>query len=1154
MRKLSILFLALVVVLFFFAGYYLYVLPANKASVDKYGMLILNQLETAIQNRIDGDIDQYSTNLEPYFRDTTKFKRVKQRFLKTFGVDSLKGSKVRRVGAVKGGGVVKVWGRLTDIRNDRLSYTFYYQGDSVNLSLPVSRLMGDLQHSYPGDFYSGFLFLKVQSTLATTLYKSEGIPIGRQIPVDSLLTNSKGGYYPGMTDLRTGGQDYKLFYIPLTRDTLSFALCGIKDAEEYSKALEEVPADFIYPIVIVLLLLVIALPLIKFYTVGRTEAIRMSDMIGVGLSLLGGSMLMTITIIQVILLRDGDARMQVGLDHLSGQLDSSCRQEVQRGFSQLQAVDDARAQSPGHWKGHTNSKDGLSDSSYDVSDSLVAFLNGETGKGMGTGTGTGPFTLPYLNFDRVAWDNQQGLQIVTSSIDTGAPPLYLDVSERGYFKAFNDNTCFRLPGIDTAMVSIEPVLSWTDGAFRVMLARRSACPGAFLTTLSMDLYSVNRTVLPSGYGFCIIDANGLVLVHSEPSRNLVENFIQQSGDGASLKAAMKGRQKLYLSSTELYGKEYGLQLIPIEGMPHYLVVFYDKGYILPVNLRILVFSLICCGITLLSCVFICWLLLWLLIFRKQGKFRPLLFGPMDYLQVVIPMRKYARVYGRAAVLLGGYALFVLLLSAVGHPFSWWVNGIVVVAVLLSPVLLSIALWVIAVRSGRVDDSVTYHLRDYAIAVQTLMIALGVLPGALYTWHAQNQELLQSVKREQLLKANQLENRRSALYEPLKEMNPLLPKDSLYFYWKYHTGIYSLYADSFWLTTSDTIKCDAPFIYENTYFRLSQRFGTINYDPQFVPVLENEARDSMWLWGARTKWNQLDFQYTELPDLRIPGMGESGRTSGLAPPQRVRITSDMPNRYPYLGHLGQSLELLAVVVFLLFGMYLLIRRIATELFLQKWTQGKDSPKQNPAIPHIVEYVKSKTPDGEAMRAEMTRSIVTVRLLPGSDEDKMDEEERSVVSTVCDWGKYFEWLFFRKCDPLEQYLLYHFACTGFLNYKNVKQIDHLIKGGILIQEEGQLRFFSRAFRAYLRMDITEDMLNKKMVRKSDWQRFRIPFLILLTVAAAFLFLTRQEAWERIVALLAALSTALGSVRGIFGRAGGGNEPSEGGGRELEGGGER
>jgi hypothetical protein len=51
--------------------------------------------------------------------------------------------------------------------------------------------------------------------------------------------------------------------------------------------------------------------------------------------------------------------------------------------------------------------------------------------------------------------------------------------------------------------------------------------------------------------------------------------------------------------------------------------------------------------------------------------------------------------------------------------------------------------------------------------------------------------------------------------------------------------------------------------------------------------------------------------------------------------------------------------------------------------------------------------------------------------------------------------------------------------------------------------------------------------------------MPFLILLMIGAAFLFFTRQEAWQRISALVAALSTSLGLLSGIF-REGVGSSP--------------
>lgn len=1146
MNKLGILLAAMVVVLFFFAGYYLYVRPANKVNVDKYGMLILRELKTAIQNRIDADIEQYSTNLEPYFRKRKgTLDTIKLHLYKTFGIDSLGKMEDTTKGirpapetsapVESATDTAKVWGRLTGISNGQLHYTFSHGSAVLKLSVPVTRLMGDLQHSFPADFYSGFLLLKTDPNLATTLYNSDAVPIGLRVPIDSLLTNSKSGFYPGIADLQTGGQDYKLFYIPLTRGTLTFALCGIKDAAEYRQAVGEIPATFIYPVAIALLLLAIALPLIKFYTIGATEAIRLSDMIGVGLSLLGGSMLITVIIIQVILLKDGDARMQRGLSKLGGQIDNSFRQEVDTAFHQLQAINSKRALSQSFWnrdKSYGQAKALAGVDPYDASDSLVSFLRGEAGSRHDS--------LPYLNFDRVAWVNKEGLQVVTSSVDTavaGVARPYSDVSSRGYVKAFSNNTCFRLPGIDTAMVSMQAVLIWNDGSFRVVLARRSACPGSFLAAMSMDLYSVNRTVLPSGYGFCIIDGDGLVQVHSDPSRNLIENLVEQSGDGANLKAAIKGREKLYLSSTELYGRQYGLQLTPIAGMPYYFAVFYDKGYILPVNIRILVFSLICCGLTLLSCVLMCWALLWLLVFRKQSKFRPLLFGPMDYLESLIPTPAYAGAYGSAAILLVAYALLMLFPMLSSHVYSPLVNELVLIPLLCSPFLLSLGLWLVAFRWPREKKQTGNYLRSFARLVQTFVITLGALPAALFTWHAQNQEILQSVKREQLLMADQMQDRRSALYQPLRSMSPLLPRDALYLHWQYKTGIYPPYNGSLRVSATDTIRRNAPFVFEDEYYSLAQRFGTINYDPQFVPVLSNDSANELWRWGAMRGGDTLPFQFTEAPDPVLPGIGDDGKTSGLAPPQRMLISSVMPKRYPYLGHAEQVVELLLLIALVLSGMYLVVRRVSAELFLQKWTQRNDIAGAAPPIPLLAEYIRAQSAaEPEKMQTEMETGIPTKRLDMQLAEGKMDEAEQSVVEATCTWAQYFKWIFFSQCSPLEQYLLYHFACTGFLNYKNVKQIDCLLKKGILVNDNRQLRLFSPIFRVYLRLDVTEDMLDKTIVLKSDWQRFRIPFLVLITIAAAFLFLTQQGTWERMIALLAALSTALGSVRGIIGGVGG------------------
>jgi hypothetical protein len=167
-------------------------------------------------------------------------------------------------------------------------------------------------------------------------------------------------------------------------------------------------------------------------------------------------------------------------------------------------------------------------------------------------------------------------------------------------------------------------------------------------------------------------------------------------------------------------------------------------------------------------------------------------------------------------------------------------------------------------------------------------------------------------------------------------------------------------------------------------------------------------------------------------------------------------------------------------------------------------------------------------------------ISKRYQPRGDDAALDAMELEVLQCMRRRSGYFA-MVLGKCNAKEQYLLYQFACNGFLNYKNVVEIDHLIQRGILVVENEEVRLFSRAFRAYLLVQLDERELAKSIVERSPWQRFRVPFLVLLMVAAAFLFFTRQEAWQRVSALIAALSSSLGLLGGLFREASAQNDKS-------------
>jgi hypothetical protein len=58
-----------------------------------------------------------------------------------------------------------------------------------------------------------------------------------------------------------------------------------------------------------------------------------------------------------------------------------------------------------------------------------------------------------------------------------------------------------------------------------------------------------------------------------------------------------------------------------------------------------------------------------------------------------------------------------------------------------------------------------------------------------------------------------------------------------------------------------------------------------------------------------------------------------------------------------------------------------------------------------------------------------------------------------------------------------------------------------------------------------------MSKTQKRKSSWESFKRPFLIILIGFACLIFFTQQEAWQRISALLAALTSSIPVLLDLF-----------------------
>jgi hypothetical protein len=1178
MRKFGFLFLSLVVIAIFFGGFFLYFIPVNKAAQDKYAFLILQNINSNLHSKIETNIVLYTNRLKKTFEgkspgkpshksDADDLQKIDVTIL-PWNFDTTDHTDQHMVFADTSGHSGRPNGVLYDIGYDSLIYLIYRGQNRLILYSPLKDVVDELPQIRKSDFFQYFLILKLSGDTAKPVYNSEGLNLGTEVETDSLLPGSKKGFYPNISDISTGDVNYKMFYIPANINGNHFVICGLKNARDYQSSLHQVSSGFIYPIVIVLLLLLIILPLIKLYIMGPDERVNIGDYAGYFFSLFAGSMCVTLIIIHIILLKDSDKKVNDNLHKISAQINNSFRQELGNAYTTLTAIDSMVQAKPIIQKGMKTDREGA-----DVTDAILNWMSVRTDKQNG-----------YYNFDKVSWIDSSGMQFMKGQTD-GQKLVFTDVSARSYFHDWQVNNVNRLDGKDSLLFTFEPVYNWVDGSFRIIMTKRSIVPHAYIISLSTIMYSFSQTILPPGYGYCMIDRDGEVLVHSDSSHNLNENFFDEVEDNRELKGSVKARQELYIPGTKFYGKKNALLFEPVNGLPYYLISFYDNGNVMPVNMRILIFALLFCMIC-----FLISLVLWLSSFWRRFTSKPLLFSAIDYLNWIIPRKKDIRVYYFGFLFLLVYISALVIIAFLTNKYAPQSNHFILILLLQTPVnvtgglmviagslkgtrnrkpkyiLLAMAImWLICViwyqdfkfavlvqfivfelivllflviacfktewlLSLRVPGEESYMIR-YTLLVEAMVVAISVLPAGLFTWYSHNQEILQAVKKDQLSLAVSLDNRGDGIYSQLAVLPDSVVSPEIIDGLHYGRGIYP--APDYAITHDRGLiqppKSDSG--YENFYFAISDQISNDYYNEGFIPALKDTSWDRSWIW-ARSGDTGLLFRYSMKPDTGRKMAGPL--PANLAGMELLNIRSNIPRRYIYLSDSVKLTMVVLIVFILLCALYLLIRRISEGVFLKKFIEYGGRLNRQNLPPYYTDYRHGHGREevhGEKLKEQAAEIVFDYT--PGPSENKMNEYEQYTISELHDWKAYYEFVL-HKCSPSEKYLLYNFAVSGFINYKNVAEIYRLLDVRVLQVQEEEIRIFSIGFRAYMIRYFAHRegrAIVRKMGRRSAWQTFKTPFMILLLAVAAFVFFTREEAWQRFSALITGLSTSIPLLFSLF-----------------------
>ena len=323
----------------------------------------------------------------------------------------------------------------------------------------------------------------------------------------------------------------------------------------------------------------------------------------------------------------------------------------------------------------------------------------------------------YHNADNISWgsDRRKGSWSRLKYIDSGTfrriqntknldTIPFVDIHARPYYQEMYTRSKYKKDSDSTLMLA--PVQSWASGEFRVNLVRFSGKTGLMLEVMPTRLYSLVNTVLPAGYGFCLFDAFGNTLIHSDTLKSLKENFLEETGRLPWILGSVRGRQGIQSGSVDYYGANYTLRIQPLKQHPLFLAVFYNNAFLEPMNLRILSFSLFFC---LLNYAIL--LLFFLVLYRSRH--RSPLYSPMDYYWRIVPSRNKFNLYFSGSFVLLAYILFFPCWRCIGAAIGYDVDYTVLVLGILTPLIGLYSLWLLQRYLGRLPIN---KARKYALPV------------------------------------------------------------------------------------------------------------------------------------------------------------------------------------------------------------------------------------------------------------------------------------------------------------------------------------------------------------------------------------------------------------------------------------------------------
>jgi hypothetical protein len=420
------------------------------------------------------------------------------------------------------------------------------------------------------DLFDGYQLFRERSVAFTTVLGGMAITGGDTLIsniINAGATRTKHGYSHAtsrVVDVEIAGKPYKLFLqrVQIGQIGEGLALGLLMGNRNYREHIFEVPMSTILLCSLVMLVLMLGYPFIKLRLIGNGERLKTEDAFFCALSVVISFFLVTLIALSYYVYKVPED--QVNRQHLQ-RLATSVKDNF------VQELKDIREQFAEYDSSQFGAIRKLSEGKESV-DILAA----------------GRHQLPYPNrypyFDMVFWIDENGNPLEQLHTGSVLQP-FVNVKDRDYFLNIKEGRPWNLDltGKHPQPFTVQPIFNRITGENMAVVAVPYHTPqvadSIYRPVVASDvkMHSVIRPVMPLGYGFCIMDREGLIWFHSDQRKNLQEYFPQECGEDSELLSALQGNVSRHLHLT-YNGQHYSAYGTPLPQMPLYLVVFHQESY------------------------------------------------------------------------------------------------------------------------------------------------------------------------------------------------------------------------------------------------------------------------------------------------------------------------------------------------------------------------------------------------------------------------------------------------------------------------------------------------------------------------------------------------------------------------------------------------